>query len=97
MIWYNKDENGRARVVISRNISAIGTMFLAEEYLSCNTNLKLKLKVPYVKDHIEAKGEVIRVQSAPGMPFYKTAIKFGRPSKKIGFSLYQHALASSDA
>ncbi len=83
MIWYNRNKNSDQRVVMSQNISGIGAMFLAEEYLPCNTSLHLKLKIPNANKIINIDGKVIRVQAATGIHFYKTAVEFVHPSQKI--------------
>lgn len=88
LICYNRVNNGRPRIVMSKNISAIGAMFLAEEFLPCNTSLDLRLKIPNVKGYIKLKGKVVRVQSTAGVPLYKTAIKFSHPSQKINQFLH---------
>lgn len=90
LIWYNKSNYGRTRVVMSKNISAIGTIFLSEEFLPHNTGLDLKLKIPNLKETIELHGKVVRVQSTPGIPFYKTAIKFSHPSRRINQAILKN-------
>jgi len=84
LIWYHKSNNGNtARVVMSKDISVAGTMFLAEEYIPYDTDLELKLKMPNVKNCINLNARVVRTQAATGILFYKTAVEFIPPSTRV--------------
>lgn len=92
LIWYVTSNDKKIRVVVAKNISASGVVFLAEELLPRSTNLVLRLRIPLKLDNssstekdIKLKGRVVRVEPTTNIPLYKTAVEFLKPSNKLNY------------